>query len=386
MFDSFSRYQHISVPCICSLFSLCIFFQRITLSWSLEEVLSSITVIMMDDVDTYTIVDELLTFLDQQSEESVERTSSWSEEDSEEMNSEVTVVVAKKKRRRKYIPRRRLAPPKVVRLDIRRYYSQMFTNVCNSHDPTLMLSFFETYAAADLRMLHSAKCSHTGEKLVSNYLSSTLSTENDSKRSPVYTSNEYNLFKPLKMSARGIVCMASVRMQLFPDSMSRVVNTQVITRGDSDEAEIIVDSIDYSTGIFEVPFEDLVLDMVVASTKLSQQLGADECKSSVLEDDVLGDLPYILSQTYNSSSYDMNCGESKRPVLGLTTRRRVVRDDQLRVPDVFNYYQKMHGQPIKLLEKPFHIIVPMRLSIKVNANRQITAFEVLGKQPKITSE
>lgn len=110
--------------------------------------------------------------------------------------------------------RRRLLVPRLVQMDIRRHYLQMFTNTMNSHDPIFLSRFAHRYLAPNIVLTKPKQASN-----IVNYYPSKDDSIAESTNSLLHFSGISDL-----------VSYWTALMELTPDNITKVDNIRIVRR------------------------------------------------------------------------------------------------------------------------------------------------------------
>lgn len=311
--------------------------------------------------------------------------------------------------RKRRVRMRRKVPyvPRLLRNDIRRHYSQMMANTFNSHDLSVLQSFFATYCTSVLTMQR--------DPMAPSFLERAL-LEQHVDITPVNRQHHQLLFA----SPRGLLLMMAVMMQLTPDHTMSLESSTITTRSDTDETVIHMDFCGTFTHIYDVDPDNMAEEMAAAAygIRMKNEPQQQTClylppiepdaTSTDHENrpiqDALGDmvsevaaasaipsstLPPSLSHsqldsaeapcsTYPSSDTSSPPSSSSSTVatpgvVGL--RSRVKQVGSVRPPDAFTFYYLTRGRSVPLVPSPQRFSVRSRIVLHVNAERQISLME-----------
>jgi len=91
-------------------------------------------------------------YTDQYNSSSTDSLSSPSPERFDEFDDNDTVMISNEPKKRRIRDRRRILIPKVLKYDVRRFYTQMFANAMNSADAVFMQAFLDSYSLPSVQM------------------------------------------------------------------------------------------------------------------------------------------------------------------------------------------------------------------------------------------
>lgn len=251
----------------------------------------------------------------------------------------------KRLKRQDYIPR-------VVKHDIRRFYSRMLANVANQHDLSFYKSFMETFANRP-----------------------TLSFVFEDLAPPSLLHDETQLPPscPIaRFALRGIeelLCFESVNHQLSPDTVTHIVHSTIHTRSDSHGSEVrSIFRIELSM-LHPVNSRELVHDMMVA-------MGFRDCFKPYSQGTGTSWPVASIPASASASLWPSSSSFSTPPTWETSNDvMRVYREHQplspLNFPNIFDLYRVKHGQVMPQYPTPRQITVEIALTMKLNERRQI---------------
>lgn len=275
---------------------------------------------------------------------------------------------------------RQAALPRVIKTDIRRHYGTMITNVFNSHDISLLQSFFATYCTGSM---------HFTLNPVGN-VSPRLDDINEH----------------LLTSATGLSLFVAVGTQLSPDETISLINTKVVTRSDREETVIVLTLRSTKTSLFAVSVDEVVNEMVATAFNLKistvhtsahgfamaeettyAQQGTMLSQEEKLRES-LGDIVSIVANSpspthsdavpiFNSNTSPEESGlvevAHERPAFESMARifTPAKYGATLRIPDAFAFYQATRGHTVPLQKNPQRLCKFSQVILTVNSLRQI---------------
>lgn len=256
--------------------------------------------------------------------------------------------VPKKKRIRKKRARKIPYIPRIVKHDVRRFYSRMIANVLNSHDISLLSSFLETYAHRDMTFQQSSP-----------------NIDYDMKKFSYYCEEG-----PSQLSIVGIqpfIAYDAIVRQLLPDQAISITESSIKTRSNSEKSEIICRIDVQFTRLYDVGsnalYENIVKNLVVQSPhdvnepdSLSMN-DANSARSSFSN----------LSRPAESSSESKKADDSR--IMSVLTKHEPLSKSD--VPDVFEYYLSSTGSNVPMVAEPKSFSLSAIFVIGINERRQI---------------
>lgn len=269
----------------------------------------------------------------------------------------------KKKRIRKKRVRKIPYIPRVVKHDVRRFYSKMIANVLNSHDIPLLNSFLETYAHREL-VFKQTRLNVDFEQL-------TLSCHGD-KENPHFS----------LVGIQPLVEYEAIVHQLNPDQAISITETAIKTRSDSEKSEIVC-RIDVSfTRLYDIGssalYDDIVKNLIGSSTSNSSDNDSQESSLEQGSDVSSSSLssPSLSSTDLGESdslAEDKQINNNNRMMSVLTKHEPVLRK-KASTPNVFDYYYSSTGSTMPIVAEPKSFSFSAQFVIGLNERRQIESF------------
>lgn len=237
-------------------------------------------------------------------------------QDSDSLNVQVPSNIRKRKR-----PQRFDFIPRVVKHDIRRFYSRMIANVFNNHDLSVYKSFIETFTDRQ----HIAFIVEGARSVSQRY------------RHPDYP-NCYYLG-----GIRDLLCFEAVNQALSPDVITTIKATTIRTRSDCKHSEVHCEFLTQYSSLYSVNCIDVH----------GRLLG------SALESHFSAIVVPPQYGRSNSSNEVMRVLQRPQPLANVSP------------PDIFELHRAETGQDIPMLREPVQRMVRLKMILKLNERRQI---------------
>jgi hypothetical protein len=267
-------------------------------------------------------------------------------------------LVTKKKRIRKKRPRKIPYVPRVVKHDIRRYYSSMIANVSNSHDISLLKSFYETYAAKNLTLRHTR-------------------FDVDFDQQEMKSIDDGNNPEVSLMGIDELVKFEFIRQQLSPDQVISFTETSIKTRSDSDKSELVCRVSVRFTRMYDINgaaiFEDILHNLV--RVQKDPALLIEDAPGVTAEEESVGPSDQSLTSSLSEPKEDLGPVKAEeKPIMSVLTKRQPVASIESDLPDFFGYYHSSRGSAVPIIAQPKSFTLSAVIVIGINERRQLESF------------
>lgn len=267
-------------------------------------------------------------------------------------------LVTKKKRIRKKRPRKVPFVPRVVKHDIRRYYTSMIANVSNSHDISLLKSFYETYAAKNLTLRHT--------KFDVDFEQQRMKSIDDG------SDPQFSL-----VGIDELVKFEFIRQQISPDQVISFTETSIKTRSDSDKSELVCRASVRFTRMYDINgpaiFDDILHKLV--RVQKDPALLIEDAPGTTSEEESMAPSDQSLTSTPSEPKEDLGPVKAEeKQIMSVLTKRQPVGNIESELPDFFDYYHSSRGSAVPIIAQPKSFTLSAVIVIGINERRQLESF------------